>query len=664
MRLPRPIALVLLSTLALCSTAGAKPKYPDWLRQAAEQPAPPRRADEKPTFEVLWDEAHYEILENGRVKQTIRYAIRILDLQERWRAKANCSYYSSSATRPKISAWTLHPNGDVHKYKKSDEKERSNSSYLTLESEVRTVTVDGWDETRTGDVFAYEYTTTESTIFTQYYWGFQSSGPVALSRITVSAPAGWTIDQTYFDASPQKTRDGNTVTWEQKNILSKKWEPHSPSSAAKREHMRIVVAPPPDSRLRFSSLNFETWADLAAFQAKVSDPMAEPTAEIAAKAQALTQGAASEWEKIQALGEYAKAINYEHVGLELGNGGGYTPRPASETFRVGWGDCKDKSTLLRALLSAVGIDSYVVSLNATDNDYADATLPGPFYFNHCITAVQVSDDIQAPAVYEDESLGRLLFIDPTWNNSPIGEIPFEAQGGLAVVGKLSPQPLVRLPLTTPEQNKISRNIVAELFDNASMLGRVATTRHGQSAVAERRLLSRLDRKEYLESVAERYASSGNPSPVVKVMEEKDNLLGDRSYQTTTDFAFPGYAKQMRNVLMIFKPALLDRIVDNPFSETERTLPVRLRARMLEETAKIYTPLGYVADEFVPEVSIQTDFGSYKTTTQFDENDSQIIYTRSFVQNDCVVPLDRYAELSEFFAAIVEAEQTPVVLARK
>ncbi|MDQ8188051.1 hypothetical protein [Pelagicoccus sp. SDUM812002] len=33
---------------------------------------------------------------------------------------------------------------------------------------------------------------------------------------------------------------------------------------------------------------------------------------------------------------------------------------------------------------------------------------------------------------------------------------------------------------------------------------------------------------------------------------------------------------------------------------ERTLPVRLRASMLEETAKIYTPLGYAPDEFVLE----------------------------------------------------------------
>ncbi|MBD5782211.1 DUF3857 domain-containing protein [Pelagicoccus sp. NFK12] len=657
-------ATILFAILGLATAAGAKPKLPDWVRQAVELPEPPRREGEEPTFEVLWDEAFYEVLDNGRVKRNVRYAIRILDLQERWRAKASCSYYASSGTKPKINAWTLHKNGDVYKYKKSDEKERSNSFYLTLETESRTVTVDGWNETRTGDVFAYEYTTTESTIFTQYYWGFQSTAPVALSRITVEAPEGWSIEQTYFDASPTKTRSGNSVTWEAQNILSKKWEPHSPSSAARREHMRIVVTPPENHRLRFSSLKFETWEDLAAFQVEVSDPMAVPNEEIVAKAKELTQDATSDWEKIQALGEYAKAINYEHIALELGNGGGYTPRPASETFRLGWGDCKDKSTLLRALLESVGIESYVVSLNATDNDYADSKLPGPFYFNHCITAVQVDSAIDAPAVYEDENLGRLLFIDPTWNNSPIGEIPFEAQGGLAIVGKLAPQPLVRLPLTTPEENKTERTILAELLDNAGLMGRIETTRYGQSAVSERRKVNSLNRKEYLESINDRFAANGNPSPVINVTKESDDLLGDRSYKTTIDFGFKGYAKQMQNVLMIFKPAILERIVDNPFSETKRSLPVRLRARMLEETAKIYTPLGYSPDEFVPETIIETDFGSYVTTTRFDEAETQFVFTRSFIQNDMVVPVERYAELRDFFAAVVDAEQTPIVLAKK
>lgn len=657
-------SLALLASVALCNLADAKPKLPDWALEAIEQPAPPRRAEEKPTFEIIWDEAHYDVLDNGRIHKTVRYAIRILDLQERWRAKAVAWYYASSDTRPKLSAWTLHSDGEVHKYKKSDENESTNSSYLTLQSESRSIVIDGWNETRTGDVFAYEYTTTEATIFTQYYWRFQSAAPAALSRLTITTPDGWRVDETYFGATPTKTRAGNSVTWQSANVLSKDYEPYSPTSAAKQEYMIATITPPDGSRLRFTNLKFNTWADLAAFKAKVGEPMAAPTPEIIAKAKALTAGAESDWQKIQALGEFAKAVNYEHVALQLGNGGGYTPRPASETFRVGWGDCKDKSTLLRAMLKAVGIESYLVTVNATDNDSVEESLPSPFYFDHCITAVVVDETVDAPAVYQDENLGRLLFIDPTWNNSPIGEIPFEAQGGLAVVGAPGPNPLVRLPLSAPEENRVQRDIKAEVMANGAILGRIETARYGQAAVDERRVITSQDRKSYIDNVSNRFAAGGNPSPVLQILAEKDDVLGDRAHRNTIDFAFRGYAKLMRNTLVIFKPAILDRIVENPFSEPKRELPVRLRSRMLDETAEIYPPDGYEPDEFKPEINIESDFGSYRATLSYDAEARAFHYARAFIQQDITIPVERYAELRAFFTAVVEAEQTPVVLARQ
>lgn len=662
MRFLRLLANALIAA-SLCAAAHANSKLPDWLQTAVKQPAPPRHQDEKPTREVLWDEATYEVLRDGSIKQTVRYAIRILDLQDRWRAKAQVSYRSSSDSRPKIAAWTLHADGTVYKYKKSDEKEASNNSYLTLATESRIVTVDGWNETRTGDVFAYEYTATESSIFTQYYWGFQSDAPVALSRLTIIAPPDWTIEETFFFANPQKTRSDTSVTWELRNLLSKKREPYSPSSAAKLQHMIATITPSADSPRRFTNLHFDSWQDLAAFKAKVSDPMATPSKEIAAKAAELTRDAPSIWEKIQALGEYAKAVNYEHVALKIGNGGGYTPRPATETFRSGWGDCKDKSTLLRALLKSVGIESYVVSLNATDNDYADESMPSPFFFDHCITAIEVDETIDTPAVYQHPSLGRLLFVDPTWNDSPIGEIPYEAQGGLAVVGKLAPNPIVRLPLSTPEQNTTEREIVAEVMSNGALFGRVNNTLRGQSAVKERRLLANLSDKAYNQNLSEQFAAGGNPSPVTKIVETSDEYLGDLSYRSTIDFAYADYAKNMRNTLLIFKPAILGRLVDNPFSEPKRTLPVRLRSRMTQERAKIYLPQDYTLDEYQPTIAIETDFGSYHATIEKPDGENEINYTRVFKVHDTTVPLHRYKELQAFYHAVIEAEQKPVVLSR-
>ncbi|MDQ8203321.1 DUF3857 domain-containing protein [Pelagicoccus sp. SDUM812003] len=659
-RVTRFVFVFLISTCGAMAL-NAKPKLPDWVENAMALPEPPLREDETPGYVVLWDEAFYNVQPNGRIQRTVRYAIRILDLKERWRAKAIASYYESSDTRPKMKAWTIHADGEIYKYKRHEEELITQSDYLTLETESRTIRIDGWNHTRRGDVFAFEYEYMESSVFTQYYWRFQSNVPVAYSSLHIATPPGWTIRETFKFGQPECSRSGTSYRWTETNVESKDYERQSPTSVSKFQHMYATVLPPQDASTRFTNLRFDTWRDLADFEVEVCDPKAVPSPEIVAKARALTEGLQTDWERIKAIGRYAQGVNYEHVALELGNGGGYTPRSAQEVFRSGYGDCKDKSTLLRSLLQAVGIESYVVSLNATDNDMVDVDLPSPHYFNHCIAAVEVDESVDVPAVGEYDGLGRILFIDPTWIHSPIGEIPFEGQGGLVVVGKRGVDPLVRLPLSSPEQNRLTRKLTAELLPNGILMGRVETVAYGQSAVEERRLVGFRDRKEYLSELSDRYAASGNPSPVLKIVHEEDRKDEDRSYRFDVDFAFKNYARRMQDVLMIFKPAILGRMMENPFPDEKRLRSIRLRAEMLEETATIYLPVELALEEYEKEIRIETDFGSYLAT--IEEGEDVIKYTRTFRLEDLVLPVERYDELRDFYMRVVEAEQTPVVLSR-
>jgi len=76
----------------------------------------------------------------------------------------------------------------------------------------------------------------------------------------------------------------------------------------------------------------------------------KPTPEIEAKARELTTDADDVWSKVKAIGDYVKDLRYASINMDLSNGGGYKPREASEVFRVGYGDCKDKANLLRSML--------------------------------------------------------------------------------------------------------------------------------------------------------------------------------------------------------------------------------------------------------------------------------------------------------------------------
>ena len=97
----------------------------------------------------------------------------------------------------------------------------------------------------------------------------------------------------------------------------------------------------------------------------------------------LTKGASNE--KITAAIRFVQD-EIRYVADENGVGS-HLPRSPATTIGRGWGDCKDKSTLLVALLRHLGIEAYVA---LTDNDSGYALplgAPSPFAFDHAIVVI-------------------------------------------------------------------------------------------------------------------------------------------------------------------------------------------------------------------------------------------------------------------------------------
>jgi len=425
--------------------------------------------------------------------------------------------------------------------------------------------------------------------------------------------------------------------------------------------MKVSVVPPAVNRATASYRSFRSWRDLGNYTHEISAPMSRPTKEIREKAQQIISAADTDWERMKALSEFAQNINYESISLDLHSGGGYQPRPASESLRKGYGDCKDKSALLKALLASIGIRSHLLIVNSNDRDAVDRDWPSTRYFNHCVAAIEVDDSIEASAIVEHEALGRLLIVDPTWNTSPFGEIPQEAQGGLAYLALDIDDPLLRLPTSRPEQNRIERKFATEILPNGVLVGRMDSRKYGKAAASTRLLWRQQDGMERNSSLRSKFSSSGNPSARVEIIDESDNATTDGTFSRTVEFGFKGYGKSMGSTLIVFKPAILDRITGSPYPADERSHPVSLRASMLEEENTIYLPQGYEMDEYEPRIEIRTDFGDYLAT--LEEQDGVLIYKRLFRMKDTTLPAGRYQELRDFYKQVIDAENTPVVLAR-
>ena len=118
--------------------------------------------------------------------------------------------------------------------------------------------------------------------------------------------------------------------------------------------------PPPAPRVMFST--FQSWADVASWYADLEHDRRVPTPEIRAKADEVARGKQTDEAKAQAL-YYWVSENIRYVSLSFGVGR-YQPHPAADVLSNRYGDCKDKTTLLEAMLEAEGLHAHAVLANS------------------------------------------------------------------------------------------------------------------------------------------------------------------------------------------------------------------------------------------------------------------------------------------------------------
>ncbi|HEY4642354.1 MAG TPA: DUF3857 domain-containing protein, partial [Thermoanaerobaculia bacterium] len=121
--------------------------------------------------------------------------------------------------------------------------------------------------------------------------------------------------------------------------------------------------------------------------------------------------------------------NVRYAGVEVGDGS-IVPRPPKSVLQNKYGDCKDKATLLVAMLRAAGLPAHVALLNAGSGFDGIASLPGVDHFNHAIAVV----DGEQP-----------IWIDPTDEFARPGQLPAEDQGRMALIAADATTTLTRTP---------------------------------------------------------------------------------------------------------------------------------------------------------------------------------------------------------------------------
>ncbi len=650
----RLIGLCFIVILWAAPTLAFGDDAPAWLRQAAALTTP--AYDKNVSIVVLVDESAMTVSEDGRVTTVSTYAVRILNREGRGAAVASDLYDTDMGKVREIKAWLIRPSGQVKSYGKDDTIDQA-AALNDVYDESRLKKIVAVEDVEAGAVFGYQTTSEVRPYFNQSVWYFQGISPVRSSRVTLTLPQGWRANGVTFNhANIEPTVSGTSYSWELHDLPPIEREPASPSWSNLAPRLAINYFPTEGTRAA-ASRSFDNWTEVSRWYSELSDPQAAPDETLAAKARELTTGAKSELEKIRAIGRYVQNIQYISIQIGVGR---WRPHAAAQVLAKSYGDCKDKANLMRSLLKAINIESHPVLIYAGDATYVRETWASPRQFNHCIIAIKVSDETQAATVVTHPKLGRLLIFDATDDDAPVGDLPDHEQGSYALVVAGDAGSLMRMPVIPPEANRLERVIDASLDGDGSLTASVRENATGKWAVSYRSEFRHESRPAYVK-IIESWVTRGATAARVSKVEPRDNSVEGR-FDLDVDFVAPAYGQLMQGRLMIFKPAIVSRRESLFLTEAKRTHPIVLESRAFTETVRVKLPAGWIVDELPDAVTLDTSFGSYKTT--YEAKDGVLVFTRALLVRGATIPADQYESVRKFYERVRAAEGSPVVLAKK
>lgn len=141
------------------------------------------------------------------------------------------------------------------------------------------------------------------------------------------------------------------------------------------------AAAPTDNKPSVAWTTFRSWQEVGDWYRSLAIPRTVPTDALRAQANEITRDAKTPEEQVQAIYNFV-ATRIRYIGIDFGVGR-YEPHAAPEVLANQYGDCKDKDTLLEALLHAKGFTTAPALIGVGID--AIPELPSPGLFNHVIT---------------------------------------------------------------------------------------------------------------------------------------------------------------------------------------------------------------------------------------------------------------------------------------
>ncbi len=650
----RCLLLVLTLCLGMGSAWASKDSVPDWVRTAAQLPVPHFPPDTDAV--ILLDDTTFTVTSDGRAVEHRRRVLKILRPQGREKATVVVPF---DADRKLLSlhVWSIGPDGHEYAVKDNEVLEFGypGEGEYYQDERYKIVEAPGRDP---GGIVAYEAEQRMPSYINEKDWVFQQEIPSLSRTFTLEIPPGYSYETSWAHAQPIAPVDleHQHWKWEARDVpgINLEQVPMHPSGEALAGRMTLHFSGP-----GVAMPLGNTWQSIGEWYSQLAKDRLVASPEMAAKANELVAGKTDFVDRSEAIAEFVqKQVRYFVIEMGIG---GWQPHPAADIFRNRYGDCKDKATLLSAMLSAVDIHSTLVLVD-TRRGVVDPDAPSMFG-NHMIAAIEIPKGYDSPrlkSVVTSKAGRRYLIFDPTWEKTAFGQLEHGLQGGYGLLAEGSESQVIQFPVLSPALNTIHRRGSFQLQEDGSLQGSITETRFGDLSEYRRELYATKDAKEqqdFLDRVLQRDFTNFSVSDVKVANVDAFN----KELSTTYSLHAERFGTRMGSLLMVRPRVFGDEGLE--FDHKARTVPVDLKQSMQEQDDySVQLPTGYVADDLPEPVNIDVGFASYQSSTRLEGN--TLHYTRTYTVREVTLPADRYADYRKLAETIGADEESRAVLKKQ
>jgi transglutaminase-like putative cysteine protease/tetratricopeptide (TPR) repeat protein len=616
-------------------------------------------------YVVLADTHVTNIFPSGN---TGRYVQQIFRVNNRNGADALALYpvtYDPSAEQVHfLSARVVHPDGSTSDAPQAGDQPVSQSVGYETFYDVRNKYV-VMPTMRAGDFVEIAYRILPTTLESLYgnYYGdidpFGSNAPTLFQQYIVLTPKDKPL---YFKPvrfagkSEVTTRGAETVyRWSERDLPAQIQEPLAPPAIEQSGYIAVSA--------------FRTWDQFANWYRQLIRDTFVINGELAQTVAGLVKGKTTEQQKVDAI--YRWVIqNTHYVALEFGIHG-YRPYPVTQVFHRRFGDCKDKASLLIAMLHQAGIASEFVLVRIRELGVLDPTIPSVADFDHAIVYVP-SLHLYLDGTAEFEGARELPAGD---QRAFVFRIPIGADLAADAAGDPAPAPTTRAaasapaasgaaalrPEVTPEQppraNIQSRTVNGQLDAQGNLRFSVDMILSGGDAPYYRQSLEVPDRQA---GVLQAMLHSQLPGiSVVNATVMNDNNW-DQPLEISFQGSIPNFASVDGHTLLVprqFLPvAWLPRMAA---LATRKTAVLTDPPRILVEQMHLALPPGFHVAGLPPATNLQQPFADFQAAAGVNGN-TLSLESRIETRHSLIPPAE-YPAFRAFWSQVDAALGRPITL---